>query len=215
MRSFGLCLLCSREAGRTTPPCHPLGVGVGKLLGLAWRLASLVAVGNARCGNSAMAAVASVVRTDRHELARAAGLPAVVGMSMGLCLPAAVPVFSLSNAQYGLLAGRPPPRARRRICSPSSSWIFLLSSPAATWPHPPSGPPRPPHHGPPLDPMGDGRGEAGGRWRLCVRWGQRWKSRLRARWGAGGYEPDAHRRSWAPGRGDLQQRWHRGRAPVP
>jgi uncharacterized integral membrane protein (TIGR00698 family) len=116
-----------------------LGVGVGMvtsfglstLLGLASRLAYLVAVGNAICGNAAIAAVAPVMRAERHEIASAVGLTAVVGMGMVLLLPTAVPVFGLSDAQYGLLAGMavyavPQVMAAAYAVSPLSGDVALL-----------------------------------------------------------------------------------------
>jgi len=116
-----------------------LGVGIGlvtsfglsKLLGLASRLAYLVAIGNAICGNSAIAAVAPVIRAERHEIASAVGLAAVVGMGMVLLLPAAVPVFGLSDAQYGILAGMavyavPQVMAAAYAVSPRSGDVALL-----------------------------------------------------------------------------------------
>ena len=116
-----------------------LGVGVGivtsfglsKLLGLASRLAYLVAVGNAICGNSAIAAVAPVIRAERHEIASAIGLTAAVGMGIVLLLPAAVPVFGLSDFQYGILAGMavyavPQVMAAAYAVSPLSGDVALL-----------------------------------------------------------------------------------------
>jgi uncharacterized integral membrane protein (TIGR00698 family) len=105
--------------------------GLGTLLGLAARLAYLVAVGNAICGNAAIAAVAPVVRAERHEIASAVGLTAVVGMGMVVLLPAVAPVWGLSHAQYGLLAGMavyavPQVMAAAYAVSPLSGDLALL-----------------------------------------------------------------------------------------
>jgi uncharacterized integral membrane protein (TIGR00698 family) len=116
-----------------------IGVGVGmlasfgisKLLGLASRLAYLVAIGTAICGNAAIAAVAPVIRAERHEIASAVGLTAIVGMGLVVLLPAAVPVFGLSDSQYGIMAGMavyavPQVMAAAYAVSPLSGDVALL-----------------------------------------------------------------------------------------
>jgi uncharacterized integral membrane protein (TIGR00698 family) len=82
-----------------------LGFLVGRLLGLGPRLALLVATGNAICGNSAIAAVAPVVKADRTEVASAIALTAVLGVTLVLALPALIPLAGLSLYQYGVVAG--------------------------------------------------------------------------------------------------------------
>ena len=86
-----------------------LGIGVsygaGRLLGLSGVLAFLVAVGNSICGNSAIAAVAPVIRADKKDVASAIGLTAVLGVCLVLALPLLIPVFLLDHYQYGVLAG--------------------------------------------------------------------------------------------------------------
>lgn len=82
-----------------------LGFAVGCLLGLSPRLAFLVATGNAVCGNSAIAAVAPVIKADRHEVASSIALTAVLGVLLVLTLPLLIPLFSLSHYQYGVVAG--------------------------------------------------------------------------------------------------------------
>lgn len=77
----------------------------GRLLGLGARLATLVAVGNSICGNSAIAAVAPVVRADKREVASAIALTAVLGVGMVLTLPNIVNLIGLNHYQYGVLAG--------------------------------------------------------------------------------------------------------------
>jgi len=82
-----------------------LGFLVGRLLGLGPRLALLVATGNAICGNSAIAAVAPVIKADKSEVAASIALTAVLGVTLVLTLPLLIPLLSLSNYQYGVVAG--------------------------------------------------------------------------------------------------------------
>ena len=82
-----------------------VGILLGERLGLGRRLASLVAVGNAICGNSAIAAVAPILRATRQEIASAIALTAALSVGVVLLLPLAAPLFALSDAQYGVLAG--------------------------------------------------------------------------------------------------------------
>lgn len=78
---------------------------VGRALGLGGTLAALVAVGNSICGNSAIAAVAPVIRADKKDVASAIGLTAVLGVCMVIGLPLLVPALDLSHYDYGVLAG--------------------------------------------------------------------------------------------------------------
>jgi uncharacterized integral membrane protein (TIGR00698 family) len=82
-----------------------LGYSAGRLLGLGWRMATLVACGNAICGNSAIAAVAPVVGASAREVAAAVAFTAVLGVIVVLTLPALVPALGMSAGQYGTLAG--------------------------------------------------------------------------------------------------------------
>ncbi len=81
---------------------------LGRRLSLNAKLAILVAVGNAVCGNSAIAAVAPAIRAKKQDVASAIALTAVLGIGIVLILP---PVFShggivgLSDYRYGILAG--------------------------------------------------------------------------------------------------------------
>jgi uncharacterized integral membrane protein (TIGR00698 family) len=81
------------------------GFLVGRLLGLGPRLAFLVATGNAICGNSAIAAVAPVIKADRAEVASSIALTAVLGVLLVLALPLLIPLAGLSHYQYGVVAG--------------------------------------------------------------------------------------------------------------
>jgi uncharacterized integral membrane protein (TIGR00698 family) len=79
--------------------------GLGRLLGLPIKLAALVAVGNAICGNSAIAAVAPVIRAEKKDVATAIALTAIVGVTIILTLPLLIPLAHLTFYQYGVLAG--------------------------------------------------------------------------------------------------------------
>ena len=81
------------------------GVGIGRAAGLGTRLAILVAVGNAICGNSAIAAVAPAIRAKKQEVASAIALTAVFGIGVVLTLPLLISPLNLSNERYGVIAG--------------------------------------------------------------------------------------------------------------
>ncbi len=79
--------------------------GTGRLLGLHHRMALLVACGNSICGNSAIAAIAPVIRAHSDDVAASIAFTAVLGVIVVLGLPLLIPVLHLSNLQYGVLAG--------------------------------------------------------------------------------------------------------------
>jgi uncharacterized integral membrane protein (TIGR00698 family) len=79
--------------------------GVGRLIGLPPKLAALVAIGNSICGNSAIAALAPVIKAEKRDVASAIGLTAVLGVCLVLSLPLLIVPFALSHYQYGVLAG--------------------------------------------------------------------------------------------------------------
>jgi uncharacterized integral membrane protein (TIGR00698 family) len=87
--------------------CAALAIGyaIGRAAGLSRKLATLVACGNAICGNSAIAAVAPVIGADREDVAASIALTAVLGVGVVLSLPLLIPLLHLSNYQYGVLAG--------------------------------------------------------------------------------------------------------------
>jgi uncharacterized integral membrane protein (TIGR00698 family) len=78
---------------------------LGRSLGLHGKLALLVAVGNSICGNSAIAALAPVIRAEKKDVASSIALTAILGVVLVLCLPLLVPLARLSFYQYGVLAG--------------------------------------------------------------------------------------------------------------
>lgn len=79
--------------------------GIGRALGLPHRLAVLVAAGNSICGNSAIAAVAPVIRAEREHVASAIAFTAILGVVVVLGLPLLIHPLGLSFYQYGVLAG--------------------------------------------------------------------------------------------------------------
>ncbi len=79
--------------------------GIGRLLGLPHRMATLIACGNSICGNSAIAAVAPVIGADGEDVAASIAFTAVLGVVVVLTLPLTVPLLHLSGLQYGALAG--------------------------------------------------------------------------------------------------------------
>ena len=81
------------------------GTFLGRAAGLTTRLAVLVAVGNAICGNSAIAAVAPAIRARKQEVASAIAMTAVLGVGVVLALPALIPLANLSDERYGVVAG--------------------------------------------------------------------------------------------------------------
>lgn len=81
------------------------GYVIGKAMGLPDRMALLIAAGNAICGNSAIAAVAPVIRAEGKDVAAAIAFTAVMGVIVVLLLPALGTALSMSQPSYGVLAG--------------------------------------------------------------------------------------------------------------
>lgn len=79
--------------------------GIGKLLGLPHRMATLVACGNSICGNSAIAAVAPVIGADGKDISASIAFTAVLGVIVVVGLPFLPMLVHLSRLQYGVLAG--------------------------------------------------------------------------------------------------------------
>jgi uncharacterized integral membrane protein (TIGR00698 family) len=94
-------------AGIVVAVLAALGVGylLGRTLGLRTRLAMLVAVGNAICGNSAIAAVAPVIGAEPDDIASSIAFTAVLGVAVVLTLPYLMGPLGLSDYQYGVVAG--------------------------------------------------------------------------------------------------------------
>jgi uncharacterized integral membrane protein (TIGR00698 family) len=82
-----------------------LGYLVCRAMGLSTRMAVLIACGNSICGNSAIAAIAPVIRADPRDVASAIAFTAILGMPIVIGLPWLVGWTSASAAQYGAFAG--------------------------------------------------------------------------------------------------------------
>ncbi len=82
-----------------------LGYGLGRALGLGPTAATLIACGNAICGNSAIAAIAPAIRASADDIAVSVAFTAVLGVAVVLLLPALIPILGLDARQYGILAG--------------------------------------------------------------------------------------------------------------
>lgn len=78
---------------------------ISRALGLSVRLSILIGCGNSICGNSAIAAVAPVIGASRDDVASSISFTAVLGVLVVLGLPLLIPLLSLSERQYGILAG--------------------------------------------------------------------------------------------------------------
>lgn len=77
-----------------------------KLFGLSRNPATLIAVGNAICGNSAIAAVAPLIGATAAEVAGAVAFTAVLGVGLVLALPLVIlPLSHFSHTEYGTLVG--------------------------------------------------------------------------------------------------------------
>ncbi|HEV7705168.1 MAG TPA: putative sulfate exporter family transporter [Gemmatimonadaceae bacterium] len=79
--------------------------GIGRVVGLPHKLAVLVACGNSICGNSAIAAVAPVIRADKEHVASSIAFTAILGVVVVIGLPFLMHPLKLSFYQYGVLAG--------------------------------------------------------------------------------------------------------------
>ncbi|MBV1838329.1 YeiH family protein [Acetobacter estunensis] len=83
----------------------PLSFGIGRLIGLPWRMAMLVACGNSICGNSAIAAVAPIINADSEDVAASIAFTAILGVAVVLGLPVAGLMLHMSDAAFGTFAG--------------------------------------------------------------------------------------------------------------
>lgn len=82
-----------------------VGYLIGRALGLPRELATLVACGNAICGNSAIMAAAPVIEAEADDVAASVAFTAVLGVVVVLLLPLAVFQFGMAERTYGVLAG--------------------------------------------------------------------------------------------------------------
>ena len=78
---------------------------IGRWAGLSPGLATLVACGNAICGNSAIAAVATVIEAETEHVASAIAFTAAFGVVVVVGLPLLTGPLGLDDYQFGVLAG--------------------------------------------------------------------------------------------------------------
>ena len=78
---------------------------IGRAFGLPHKLSVLVACGNSICGNSAIAAVAPVIRANKEHVASSIAFTAILGVVVVIGLPFLIHPLGLSYYQYGVLAG--------------------------------------------------------------------------------------------------------------
>lgn len=81
------------------------GIAIGRAFGLTPSLSTLIAAGNAICGNSAIAAVAPSIGARREETASAVAFTALLGMVAVIALPLLMRPLGLTHEQFGVLAG--------------------------------------------------------------------------------------------------------------
>ena len=65
----------------------------------------LVATGNSICGNSAIAAMASVIKSPSSHVASAISFSATIGLLQVIFLPFLIVIISITEFQYGVIAG--------------------------------------------------------------------------------------------------------------
>ena len=81
------------------------GILLGLFFGLPYRMAALLACGNAICGNSAIASVAPAIGADNDEVAAAVTFTAVPSIALVAALPIIADLLQLSPIAGGTLAG--------------------------------------------------------------------------------------------------------------
>ena len=81
------------------------GYAIGRAFGLPHKLSVLVACGNSICGNSAIAAIAPVIRANKEHVASSIAFTAILGVVVVIGLPFLIHPLGLSHYQYGVLAG--------------------------------------------------------------------------------------------------------------
>ncbi len=82
-----------------------ISTALGRALGLKPKLATLVAVGNSICGNSAIGAIAPVIDAEPDDITSSIALANVLGVAEIFLLPSLIAIFGLTFYQYGILAG--------------------------------------------------------------------------------------------------------------
>ena len=82
-----------------------ISYSLGRLFGLPWRMATLIACGNSICGNSAIAAVAPVIDAHSDDVAAAISFTAVLGVVVVLTLPVLATAMQMTPHGFGVFAG--------------------------------------------------------------------------------------------------------------
>jgi len=75
------------EIGAAVAVALAMGFGIGRAMGLPARMSTLVACGNAICGNSAIAAVAPVIGAGPRDVASSIAFTAALGVVAVLLVP--------------------------------------------------------------------------------------------------------------------------------
>lgn len=85
--------------------CFGGGYFIAKVLGLNWKLSSLISAGTGICGGSAIAAVAPVIEASDTEVAYAMSATFLFDIAMIVLFPIMGHWLGLSDIAYGLWAG--------------------------------------------------------------------------------------------------------------
>lgn len=81
------------------------GYVAGRAVGLSCRMALLIACGNAICGNSAIAAIAPIIKADGEDVAASIGFTAVLGVAVVVFIPIGCSLLHLHPVASGVLVG--------------------------------------------------------------------------------------------------------------
>lgn len=81
------------------------GYLLGKVLGLDWKLSSLISAGTGVCGGSAIAAVSPVIEAEDHQIAYAMSTTFIFDMLMIILFPIMGRALDMSDISYGLWTG--------------------------------------------------------------------------------------------------------------
>ena len=85
--------------------CFGAGHFIGKALGLNWKLSNLISAGTGICGGSAIAAIASTIEADDHDVAYAMSATFLFDMAMIVLFPIMGQAMGMSDQAFGICAG--------------------------------------------------------------------------------------------------------------
>ena len=85
--------------------CFGAGYFIGKALGLNWKLSNLISAGTGICGGSAIAAIASTIEADDHDVAYAMSATFLFDMAMIVLFPIMGQAMGMSDQAFGIWAG--------------------------------------------------------------------------------------------------------------